>query len=101
MTLAEVLEPALSYAAKGFPLVPRIPAALDTLADFFSTQWPTSAATWLPNGRVPTSVHRLPALAATWERLLAAAAAAGNDREKQIEAARDAWYRGFVAEEIE
>ena len=101
MTLAEVLEPALGYAAKGFPLVPRIPAALDTLADFFSTQWPTSAATWLPDGRVPTTVHRLPALAATWERLLAAAAAAGNDREKQIEAARDAWYRGFVAEEIE
>jgi gamma-glutamyltranspeptidase/glutathione hydrolase len=101
MSLAEVLEPALGYAASGFPLVPRIPATIDTVADFFREYWPSSAATWMPDGKVPTSVHRLPVLAATWQRLLDAAAAAGGDRERQIDAARDAWYRGFVAEEIE
>ncbi|HET6257910.1 gamma-glutamyltransferase [Pseudonocardia sp.] len=101
MSLAEVLEPALGYAASGFPLAPRIPTTIDTVADFFREYWPTSAATWLPDGNVPTSVHRLPVLAATWQRLLDAAAAAGGDRERQIDAARDAWYRGFVAEEIE
>jgi gamma-glutamyltranspeptidase / glutathione hydrolase len=101
MSLAEVLEPALGYAASGFPLVPRIPTTIDTVADFFREYWPSSAATWLPDGNVPTSVHRLPVLAATWQRLLDAAAAAGGDRERQIDAARDAWYRGFVAEEIE
>lgn len=101
MTLAEVLEPAIGYAAGGFPLVPRIPATIDAVADHFRAHWPTSAATWLPGGAVPSGSHRLPELAATWQRLLAAAAAAGSDRVAQIDAARDAWYRGFVAEEIE
>jgi gamma-glutamyltranspeptidase/glutathione hydrolase len=101
MTLAEVLEPALGYAAGGFPLVPRIPLTIDTVAGHFRAHWPSSADTWLPGGKVPTAVHRLPALAATWQRLLAAASAAGGDRERQIDAARDAWYRGFVAEEVE
>jgi gamma-glutamyltranspeptidase / glutathione hydrolase len=101
LTLAEVLEPALGYAAGGFPLVPRIPPTIATLAAHFREHWPSSAETWLPGGRVPSSTHRLPVLAATWTRLLAAAAAAGHDRAVQIDAARDAWYRGFVAEEIE
>jgi gamma-glutamyltranspeptidase/glutathione hydrolase len=101
LTLAEVLEPALGYAAGGFPLVPRIAPTIATVAGHFRAHWPTSALTWLPGGEVPTSVHRLPVLAATWQRLLDAAAAAGADRDKQIDAARDAWYRGFVAEEIE
>jgi gamma-glutamyltranspeptidase / glutathione hydrolase len=41
----------------------------------------------------------LPALAATWRELLAAAR--GRTREQRIDAARDAWYRGFVAEEVD
>jgi gamma-glutamyltranspeptidase/glutathione hydrolase len=41
-----------------------------------------------------------PALAATYKRVLALAEAAGGDREAEIEAARRAWYDGFVAEEI-
>jgi gamma-glutamyltranspeptidase/glutathione hydrolase len=103
MTLREVLEPALGYAAGGHPLVPRALLTIGTVAQHFRDHWPSSAATWLPNDAVPSAnqLHRLPGLAATWSRLLAAADAAGHDREAQIEAARDAWYRGFVAEEIE
>ncbi|MGI9000576.1 MAG: gamma-glutamyltransferase family protein [Pseudonocardia sp.] len=101
LTLAEALGPALDYAAGGFPLGPRIPPTIAAVADHFRAHWPSSAATWMPDGRVPTTVHRLPVLAATWQRLLDAAAAAGGGRERQIDAARDAWYRGFVAEEIE
>ncbi|MFC5996167.1 gamma-glutamyltransferase family protein [Pseudonocardia hispaniensis] len=101
LTLHAVLEPALTYAAGGFPLVPRIESTIATVADHFRQHWPTSAAQWLPDGRVPATgeTFRLPALAATWRRLLAAAV--GPSREAQIEAARNAWYRGFVAEEIE
>ncbi|HTR90194.1 MAG TPA: gamma-glutamyltransferase, partial [Trebonia sp.] len=40
------------------------------------------------------------ALAATYARLLAEAEAASGDRDGQLEAARRAWYDGFVAEEI-
>ncbi len=101
LTLADALEPALGYAAGGFPLVPRIPPTIAMVEEHFREHWPSSAATWLPGGRVPSSTHRLPVLAATWRRLLAAAVSAGSDRVAQIDAARDAWYRGFVAEEIE
>ncbi|MGD9530577.1 MAG: gamma-glutamyltransferase, partial [Pseudonocardia sp.] len=96
--LADVLAPALGYAAGGFPLVPQIAAAIGAVAGHFRTHWPSSAATWLPGGDVPTTRHALPALAATWKRLLDAAR--GATREQRIDAARDAWYRGFVAVEI-
>ncbi|WP_214369287.1 gamma-glutamyltransferase family protein [Pseudonocardia sp. H11422] len=100
LTLAEALAPALGYARSGFGLVPRIPPTIAAVADHFRAHWPTSAAQWLPGDRVPAAgdTMRLPALAATWERLLAAAV--GPTREARIDAARDAWYRGFVAEEI-
>ncbi len=101
LTLAEALGPALGYAAGGFPLVPRLAPTIATVADHFRAHWPSSAGTWLPGGRVPAATHRLPVLAATWQRLLDAAAAAGGDRFAQIDAARDAWYRGFVAAEID
>ncbi|GAB7007824.1 gamma-glutamyltransferase [Nocardioides sp. AN3] len=103
MTLRDVLEPALGYATNGHPLVPRALLTISTVADHFRDHWPTSAATWLPNGSVPSAdqPHRLPALAATWGRLLAIAESTSSDRGAQIDAARDAWYRGFVAEEIE
>ena len=99
--LAEALEPALGYAASGFPLVPRIPLAIAAVAEHFRAHWTSSAATWLPGGRVPAagSTMTLPALAATWRELLAEAH--GRTREQRIDAARDAWYRGFVAEEID
>jgi gamma-glutamyltranspeptidase / glutathione hydrolase len=100
LTLREVLDPALGYAAGGFPLVPRVPPTIAMVEEHFREHWPSSAATWLPGGRVPATTHRLPVLAATWQRLLGAAAAAGGDRVAQIDAARHAWYRGFVAEEI-
>jgi gamma-glutamyltranspeptidase/glutathione hydrolase len=102
LTLRDVLEPALGYAASGFPLVPRVHVTLATVADHFRAHWPSSAATWLPGGAVPPTdqPHRLPVLAETWARILKTAEAAGHDRITQIEAARDAWYRGFIAEEI-
>ncbi|WP_214403027.1 gamma-glutamyltransferase family protein [Pseudonocardia lacus] len=99
--LVDVLEPALGYAAGGFPLVPRIPVTIAAVADHFRDHWTTSARTWLPDGAVPTTTHRLPALAATWQRLLDEAAKAGGDREHRIDAARGAWYRGFVAEAVD
>ena len=97
--LADVLGPALAYAEDGFPLAPPVPTTIAAVEQHLREHWPSSAATWLPDGRVPTTTHRLPALAATWRRLLAEAV--GPTREAQIDAARAAWYRGFVAEAIE
>src|ERR1700719_1917246 len=46
-------------------------------------------------------LFRTPARAATYRRVLAEADAAGGSREQLIERARDAWYRGSVAEAID
>lgn len=103
MRLEEVLAPAISYAETGMPLVGRVSATIASVKEMFQAHWPTSAALWLPGGAVPQpgSLFANPTLAATWRRLLDEAAAAGGDREAQIEAARRAWYEGFVAEAID
>jgi len=103
MSLRDVLTPAIEYAADGYPVVAGIVDAISGVEEMFRTDWPTSAAVYLPGGRVPRTGERLrnPALAMTFERLLAEAEAASSDREGQIDAARHAFYSGFVAEAIE
>jgi gamma-glutamyltranspeptidase / glutathione hydrolase len=103
--LADVMEAAIGYCRDGFPALARVAATIAGVAEMFLTSWPTSAAAWLTGagGGAPAAGTRLtnPELAATYERVLAQAAANGSTRESRIAAARDAWYRGFVAEEIE
>ena len=99
--LADVLDAAIGYAERGVPLVPRIPATIEGVRPLFETEWPSSAAVFLPGGRVPDvdGLFANPALAATYRRLCAEAV--GDSREARIEAARRAWYQGFVAEAID
>ncbi|WP_433297837.1 gamma-glutamyltransferase family protein [Pseudonocardia sp. CA-142604] len=100
--LRDVLEPAVHYAEHGHPMLERVSHALGTVAEMFTSRWPTSAATWLPGGAVPAPEARFanPVLARTYKRLIEEGEAAGGGRERQIAAARDAWYRGFVAEAV-
>jgi gamma-glutamyltranspeptidase / glutathione hydrolase len=102
MTLAEVIEPALHYAEHGYPVVPGIAGAIESVRELFELHWPTSAAVYLPGGSVPAVGTRFGnlALAATYRRLLQTEHAAGGDRERAIEAARACWHTGFVAEAI-
>ena len=97
MPLAELMEPALGYAENGYPLVGRIRDTIMTVAELFRREWTTSAAVYLPGGNPPTpgKLFRNPALAATYRRVLAEAEAGGGNRERRIERARDAWYRGL------
>jgi gamma-glutamyltranspeptidase/glutathione hydrolase len=101
LRLADVLEPALGYAENGHPVLPGVSRALAELKDTFNTEWPTSAAIWLPGGEAPApqSLFRNPTLAATWRRILDEAGE--GTREQQIERALAAWYEGFVAEAID
>ncbi len=103
MPLAELIEPALGYAEQGYPLASRIRDTIMTVAALFRSEWTSSAAVYLPGGNppVPGRLFRNPTLAATYRRVLQEAAAAGGSREQRIEKARDAWYRGFVAETID
>jgi gamma-glutamyltranspeptidase/glutathione hydrolase len=102
LALREILEPAIFYARHGHPMLARVAATIDGLADFFRDEWPTSFETWLPAGQAPVAgaLFRNPALADTWDRLLREAEATSG-REAQIEAARRAFYQGFIAEAID
>src|SRR5262249_8131003 len=72
LRLAEVMEHALGYAERGYPLVPRICATIETVRQLFEDEWVSSAELYLPHGAVPApgSLFRNPELARTWRRLL-------------------------------
>jgi gamma-glutamyltranspeptidase/glutathione hydrolase len=103
MRLTEVLSPAIDYAKNGYPLVERASATIDTVKDQFREHWPTSAAVYLPNGKVPVpgTIFTNPKFAETYERILREAQNGGGSRENEIERARKAWSQGFVAEAID
>ena len=101
--LADVLAPAIAYARDGFPLIPRAVQAIVAVQNLFRQQWPSSAAVWLPDGKIPTpgALFRLPALAATYERIIRTAQSQAQTRTAVIDAALKVWYQGFVAQEID
>jgi gamma-glutamyltranspeptidase/glutathione hydrolase len=102
LPLRDILEPAIHYARHGHPTLARVSATISGLEDFFRDEWPTSYATWLPGGKAPApeSLFCNPALADTYDRIVTEAEAASG-REAQINAARRAFYQGFVAEAID
>jgi gamma-glutamyltranspeptidase/glutathione hydrolase len=99
--LADVLAYAIGYATQGIPVVPRISATIEGVRPLFETEWKTSAAVFLPHGHVPEpgSLFANAALAATYQRVCDEAT--GATRESRIDAARMAWYCGFVAEAVD
>ena len=101
--LGEVMKYAIGYAAGGYPVVPGITEAVEDVRHLFQTEWADSAGLYLaPHGAPrPGTLFKNPTLAATYARIVAEAQALTNEREGQIEAARDAFYDGFVAEAIE
>ncbi|RZU23705.1 gamma-glutamyltransferase family protein [Streptomyces sp. BK239] len=98
-SLADVLKYAVGYAEDGHPPVENLGATVETVRELFETEWTSSAEVYLPGGQAPRPgrLFRNPALAATWRRLLAETEGAG-DREARIEAARQVWRTGFVAD---
>ncbi|MGW0840678.1 gamma-glutamyltransferase family protein [Streptomyces sp. NPDC002787] len=99
--LADVLEYAIGYAEHGHAPVENVGATVESVRELFEREWVSSAEVYLPGGRAPRSgeLFRNPPLAATWRRLLAEVEGAG-DREARIEAAREVWRSGFVAEAL-
>jgi gamma-glutamyltranspeptidase/glutathione hydrolase len=98
---------AQDLARRGFPVHPglRGPGEHLCIAAFEERVrgWPTSAALYLPGGRLPEvgALFANPALADTLELLVDAERRAGGDRAAGLGAARDAFYRGEPAGVIE
>jgi gamma-glutamyltranspeptidase / glutathione hydrolase len=101
MPLRVVMEYAIGYADHGYPMLPTASAAIGAVAGTFRDHWPGSAEIYLAGG-VPAPGSRFTnrPLAAVYRRILAEAEQAGPGRARQIEAARHAFYEGFVAEAI-
>ncbi len=103
MKVADVLAAAIHYADQGHPLVERANATIATVENLFKKHWPTSAAVYLPGGKIPETgtLFTNKTLAATYARVLKEAESVGGDRVAQIEKARKVWSQGFVAEAID
>jgi len=102
MSFGEVAVAATRFARDGFPMYPLMAASLKRHeADHRS--WPSTAAIFLPNGRVPEvgEVFRQTDLAASLQYMADEERAAARwGREAGLDAARDAFYRGDIAREI-
>ncbi|WP_225101610.1 gamma-glutamyltransferase family protein [Streptomyces sp. CoH27] len=100
-SLDDVLKYAVGYAEHGHAPVEKLGATVESVRRLFETEWTSSAEVYLPGGMSPRpgELFRNPALAATWKRLLAETAGAG-DREARIDAARAVWRSGFIAEAL-
>jgi gamma-glutamyltranspeptidase / glutathione hydrolase len=103
LRLSEVMRYAIGYAGDGYPLLPRISDTIRGVESLFRDEWPSSARVYLRGSGVPKPgiLFSNPDLAVTYRRVLEEAESRSSDRDEQIEAARDVFYRGFVAEAIE
>lgn len=103
LSLREVLEPAIGYFENGHPMLPRVSDTIAGLTDLFTGEWKTSGDVYLPGGAVPQArkLFQNKAAAETYKRILSEAEAASSDRQEQIQAGYDAWYKGFVAEAMD
>ena len=95
--LADVMAPAIAYARDGYPVVPGIVAAIRGVEELLRTEWTSSGEVYLPVPEAGRLFRNLP-LADTYGRI---ARSPGGSREARIDAARDAFYRGFVADAVD
>jgi gamma-glutamyltranspeptidase / glutathione hydrolase len=95
--LADVMEAAIGYAGGGYPVVPGIVAAIEGVEHELRTEWKASAEVYLPAPRAG-ELFRNVQLADAYRRL---ASSGGSTRDARIDAARDAFYRGWVAEAVD
>jgi gamma-glutamyltranspeptidase/glutathione hydrolase len=98
--LADVLAPARDLAARGFPMYPFLQLVLRFCEPRFQAEWPSSAALYCPL-RAVGERQTNPPLAGFFDALIRAEREAAGSREKRIRAARDHFYRGEPAEQIE
>ena len=103
MTFEQVVLPALEMAEKGFPVPLSLQLALAGDNQVTLGKWPTSREILLPHGQAPVAGDVLvqTALANTFKRMIEMERAhAAKGREAAIEAVRDLFYKGEIAQEM-
>ena len=103
MRFAQVVQPAIELAERGFPVYDGLHASLNANLRKFTDLYPTTGEIYCPNGRVPEvgEILRNPDLAAALRLMCRAEADAEHrGRAAGIEAARDVFYQGEIAKGI-
>jgi gamma-glutamyltranspeptidase/glutathione hydrolase len=103
MSFAQVLAPAIELAEKGFPIYDGLRSSIASNVRKFTELYPTTGEVYCPGGRVPEvgEVFRNPEWADMLKLLCQAEGAAQHKgRTAGIEAARDVFYKGAIAERI-
>lgn len=103
LSFTQILQPAIDLAEKGFPVYGGLNDVLMRNLKKFTGQYPTTGEIYCPGGRPPGvgELLRNPDWAAMLRTLCRAEAeASGKGRTAGIEAARNAFYRGKIAEQM-
>jgi gamma-glutamyltranspeptidase/glutathione hydrolase len=101
-SLADVLGPSVEMAEGGFPVYAALQNAVARVAQRYESEWPTSAAIYLQDGRPVRegTLIRNPDWARTFKGAIdASMREAGRGREASIQAAIDYFYSGPVAQQ--
>ena len=104
MSLGELLEPAIGYAANGHPIEASVVGSIRGLKDVFD-KFPSSQRMFLPKGRLPEPDEHftMPDLAATFRKVVEAeqkALGQGKSRSDALQAVFDRFYKGDIAQEM-
>ena len=103
MSFSQILQPAIELAENGFPVYQRLHDSVAADVRKFTQLYPTTGEVYLPGGQVPEvgDVFRNPDFAKTLKTMVAAEKEAQHrGRTAGIQAARDAFYKGPIAERI-
>jgi len=102
MSFGDCAAAAIRFASDGFPMYTLLSQIIGMHADDYA-RWPSSAAIYLPGGRVPQPGERFVQrdLGRTLQYMAdEEKAASQNGRAAGLQAARDAFYRGDIARAI-
>ena len=103
MSFSQILQPAIHLAENGYPMYQRLHDRLSNDWEKYTKLYPTTGEVYFPNGRVPEvgEIFRNPEFAnALKEMCRAEDEAKHQSRTAGIQAARDAFYKGPIAERI-
>jgi gamma-glutamyltranspeptidase/glutathione hydrolase len=103
MNLAQILKPGVELAEKGFPMYSRLRYAIEKLEPRWREDWPSSLETFVPGGRIPQvgEIYTQPDLAVMFRQLMEAERREQRQgRTEGLLAAREAFYKGPIAERI-
>lgn len=101
MSFAQVLQPAIELAEQGFPISEGGVRAISASKKI--QKYPTTTRIYLPNGKPPQpgDIFKNVDLAATLKKLVEAEAAAkSRGRHAALQAARNRFYKGDIAQEF-